>query len=377
MNKLIIITFVFVFICYIYVSYVENDLKLLENDMYNNVENFTVFRDNNFKYPSQKLKEYKGNNLNSYDDKTDFDKSLQINKYYKNIDDDLLLTKDQFVQPKSQDFFTLYNIMKTTYLNYMSDINVYARNAKNINVLIAKYEKCCTQILNKEIVIFNNNFKKMYQSRINNYLKEWLDSMLKKIKIVKGATWLEDGMPHTHGEFIIFNPSMFVSFQPSTFIHELTHVHQRIIPREYHNLYHQWGFHYYNIKEIKGFEQIVKRNRSNPDGMDCNWILKNVCKGRDYWIGAVFNSNTPNSLSACYLEAYPLVTKDDGTIVYENEKPESIPQFDDFKKLFCVSSNHYHPNEIVAQYMEYYFNSKKLKCKNYNIFVEWFENLEY
>ena len=72
--------------------------------MYNNVENFTVFRDNNFKYPSQKLKEYKGNNLNSYDDKTDFDKSLQINKYYKNIDDDLLLTKDQFVQPKSQDF---------------------------------------------------------------------------------------------------------------------------------------------------------------------------------------------------------------------------------------------------------------------------------
>ena len=60
MNKLIIITFVFVFICYIYVSYVENDLKLLENDMYNNVENFTVFRDNNFKYPSQKLKELEG-----------------------------------------------------------------------------------------------------------------------------------------------------------------------------------------------------------------------------------------------------------------------------------------------------------------------------
>ena len=164
MNKLIIITFVFVFICYIYISYVENDLNLLKNDMYNNVENFTVLRDLNFKYPSKKLKEYNGDNLKNYNDKTDFDKSLQINKYYKNIDDDLLLTKDQFVQPKSQDFFTLYNIMKTTYLNYMSDINVYARNAKNINVLISKYEKCCTQILNKEIVIFNNNFKKMYQS---------------------------------------------------------------------------------------------------------------------------------------------------------------------------------------------------------------------
>ena len=32
--------------------------------MYNNVENFKVFRDNNFKYPSQKLKNIRFTNMN-------------------------------------------------------------------------------------------------------------------------------------------------------------------------------------------------------------------------------------------------------------------------------------------------------------------------
>lgn len=375
MKNILFYTFIVVLICYIYVSYVYDNINRLKGEYYQNLENFSNFENNNSNFKKKKLV----NNLNTdFDYKHDgnFENNIKLVNYYDDINDDFILKSDQFVQNGSQDYHTLYNIIKNTYLKYMNDVNIYARKQPNINALMIKYEKFGKNITEDEIIFFNNHLKTMYDKKLNLTLKKFLDVLLPGIKIVKGNTWLENGMPHTHANYIIFNANMFKLFSYNTFIHELTHVHQRLIPQNYYQLYEMWGFYYYDLKNIKGFEEVIKRNRHNPDGLDCNWILRNSCDNKDYWIGAVYNSTVPNSLQDVNLEAYTLINQNN-VIIYNGQTPQLITQFDDFKKLFCVSSNHYHPNEIVAQYMEYYYYNKKLNCKNYNIFVKWFEKLEF
>lgn len=385
MNYLFVVTLVVVFMCYTYVSYVDNDVMrmkvemsqdynyYLKNKDKNKDENKDENKDKNKEtFTNQELK--KKYLIDSYSTDESLEDNIDVNQHFEKIMDNLIIKKSQFVQPESLHFSTLFYVMKKDYLQKMSQINIHARNSQNINNLINKYKECCQKISDAEIIKFNNNIKNMLDKMHNKKLKKWIEGLLPGIYIVKGKNWLESGMPHTHANFMILNQSFFASFRNSTFIHELTHIHQRLVYDKYLELYDKWGFYYYDIKNIKGFGDIVLHNRSNPDGMDCNWILKNVCNKKDYWIGAVFNSTVPNDILSVYLEAYPLINQN-GTVVYNGQSPQKIESFNDFKKLFCVSNNHYHPNEIAAQYMEFYYKEKKLNCKNYHIFKEWLEKL--
>jgi hypothetical protein len=227
---------------------------------------------------------------------------------------------------------------------------------------------------------------------IYNLVKYYIfgDKNKNKVIIAKGDTWLEFNMPHTHKEVIILTLEWFnnvvkkykkdyidsvLSNECMTFIHELIHIHQRANIKKYEELYNKWGFikatHIHNINEY------IYMNRLNPDGMKLDWIWN--INNKYYLIGALFDSKKPTSLLSVSYKLKELNKTDNNIFNYASNNINNITGIslissDLFMDYFGITNNHYHPNEIAAQYMEYYFSdilgdtSLGNEYEGYNIF---------
>ena len=280
-----------------------------------------------------------------------------------------------FVTPESQK--QILQTIHTTYLAHFNQPNIQARGFDTRDEMVRSYNKCLIPITDSEkqntwhrISDFVNRIS---DTRQREYIRTWLS----KIQIAKGATWLESGMPHTHANCIIMRPDWFgASFKGNTFIHELTHVIQRVDPNPWNELYTQWGF--IQATNLSGLESYLNLNRANPDGMATNWIWHSLNTDKYYWIAAVYKSAAPNSLTAVDYLAVPVnKTSRENTFKYTGVAPRRIATLAEFRDYFGIDENHYHPNEIAAQYAEYYFSEdsdKKAamnKYAGYNIFNMW------
>lgn len=245
----------------------------------------------------------------------------------------------------------------TTYLSTMNQVNRKARNFESPNHALQMCVQAYQTIPKSEK---NNAQKLVFQllektsiasPNYNKYLKHWLT----KIKIAKQKNWLEAGMPHTHLDIVILNPNWFQIPRRSTLVHEMTHVHQRLNPNDYLPLFEKWGFIYYprGINTIKGLEDKFILSRHNPDGIDLNWIWKTP-KNTYYWITAQFIRGDQISLTDVEYLAYQLETDSYGNYFYLNKIPIPLKQWKLFQDYFQIGNNHYHPNEIAAQYAEFY-----------------------
>lgn len=198
------------------------------------------------------------------------------------------------------------------------------------------------------------------------------------IIIAKGNSKLEAGMPHTHDNIIIMNSQWFNKPKFSTFIHELIHIHQRYKYSIYSNLYNQLNFHFV---KITGFDSIITRNRHNPDSFIDNitnsnirefwdWIWFCNDNNRYYWIGAVFTSITPNSLTDVEYLAYELSpSADKNSYFYNGTIPIKLQNFNEFNTYFShIDNNNYQPNEIIAEIIEKIITSYGIFTKNNNIY---------
>lgn len=118
-------------------------------------------------------------------------------------------------------------------------------------------------------------------------------------------------------------------------------------------------------------------NRLNPDGMKLDWIWN--INNKYYLIGALFDSEKPNSLLSVSYKLKELNKTDNNIFNYasnniNNNVGISLTSSDLFIDYFGITNNHYHPNEIAAQYMEYYFSdilgdtSLGNEYEGYNIF---------
>jgi len=256
------------------------------------------------------------------------------------------------------------------YLIQMNSSNKIARQAT-----ILKYNSSIQDTTQEEKEATQNLISLInFQASTKPKLKSFLNHCYNLITIAKSQDWLENGMPHTHKQTVILPQSWFneilntttrtntqrISSNGGTLIHEITHILQRVYPDKFKNLYTKhWGFK--NIEYIDNFENIKARNRANPDGMDVLWIWISPYNklNQAFWIGAVFNSYNPKALNDVEYLAYPVyeIIKDKHYKLGEQE-PLPLQTFNEFQNFFNLTINNYHPNEIVAEYMNVWFHEE-------------------
>jgi hypothetical protein len=197
-------------------------------------------------------------------------------------------------------------------------------------------------------------------------------------------------MPHTHHNIIILPSNWFyeiantttntnnnkLSSNGGTLWHEIVHILQRWYPAKFNDLYNRWNF--VKVKYLDNFKDIIARNRKNPDGLDIMWIWKYPLKRLAYWFGALFKTTNPSSLTDVDYLVYEVYKINKVSYKIKETPPKLISSCEDHYKYFNLTVNHYHPNEIVAEYMSIWFKSIcKLReaptCEAFNIFVKWLD----
>lgn len=292
------------------------------------------------------------------------------------------------------------------YLKGMNQANLSSRGCTSIDDLYNKYKNAFDDITKEEkltidkfILNLVTDIQESNNANINinndsyyNYVNKWLNT----INIAKAKPWLESGMPHTLDTTIIMDASWFIKPRKKTLLHEITHIHQRLYPLDFEDLYPLLGY-YYNPVDIKGLESIYPLNRNNPDGMDKYWLWHSNTNTNNnntnnstqnqktyWWIGAIFNTAIPNSLGDVNLMALKLDKDEDDIFYYLKQTPTKLSNLKDFVSFFGENQNNYHPNEITAKFAEWYL-VETLKNNNidneygnyegYKIYKKYYENM--
>ena len=362
------------------------NLNLLNNLNLEGYENFN--KNNNNKNNNNKNNNNKNNNNKNNNNTL----SRTNNNIKKIVNNSNLIQSLQFITDKHDNLYkSLISYISVEYLVHMDYVNIISRGFNNMIDISKKYEQeLISKITDAEKDYLNEsvNAKLLELNDISSNDKNkqsWVLNILENCKISKGQKWLEMGMPHTHSDVIIFNKSIFTNFNWNTFIHECVHIDQRKNMNKYRELYMIWGFIHTNISTIKGMENIMTRNRLNPDAIDCNWLWKCPSDNNYYWIGAVFNSITPTSLGDVSYVGLKIESDSMGNYYYNGTDSRNLNSWYEFQNYFNIKNNQYHPNEIIAEYMSIYFDennydkigfNKTMKnIKGYNIFTKWFSRL--
>ncbi len=283
----------------------------------------------------------------------------------------------KFLQPGTRPYEDLIAYWKSYYFPKFNQPNIQARGFSTINQLTSKYiNSACEQMTEDDQdrihALIASVFLKLKNSQSGvERLNVMITECLQKAYFVKGRVWLEAGMPHTHGRAVIMPESWTNNPTESTFIHELAHIHQRFWPDKYTMLYSMWGFQR-SGGIIKGLEQKVGMYRLNPDGLDMDWIWREPKSGQLYWIASLFTSLDPETIRDVEYLAFSVSPG----MVYTGSAPRPLATFTEFQEYFNINNNHYHPNEIAAQYFEYYLDNvangtSEKTCPGYEVFKQW------
>ena len=270
------------------------------------------------------------------------------------------------------------------YLQGMNQSNLSARNCTSIEELYYKYLDGFVDITEQERNRIDKFALKLLESIQNrkpsyyNYVSKWM----KTINIAKAKPWLEAGMPHTLENTIIMDADWFAKPRASTFLHEITHVQQRMYPVEFEDLYSSLGYYYYP-DYIKGMEQVYTVNRNNPDGTSTKWLWTDAKEGVQWWIGAIFTTITPSNLTDVNMVALKMEKGSDGALYYLKQNPLPLNSLKPFISFFGENPNNYHPNEMMAKFAEWYLadvlmetnRSEYYKYEGYLKYKAFFENM--
>ena len=286
------------------------------------------------------------------------------------------------------------------YMQNMNQPNLSARNCATLDELYEKYLNGFNEITTSEketidLFILNllNDIQKFTDHNSNSSYYRYVTKWLNEISIAKAKGWLEAGMPHTLDKTIVMDAEWFITPRRKTLLHELTHVHQREDELDYEDLYTELGY-YYNPENITGMDSIYPLNRNNPDGLSKFWLWKmpsllinssddtTIDTTNYWWIGAIFNTVNPDSLSDVVLVAIKLDRDNEGNFYYLKQHPTYLNKLKPFNTFFGENPNNYHPNEMTAKFAEYYLadilNEKQREFDNlegYKIYKKHFEKI--
>jgi hypothetical protein len=313
------------------------------------------------------------------------------------------------LQPASQPSYTKFINSSTPLFNasnsYLSSMNSSNLRARHITLesQLQQYSSSLLEITDADksaVNEFIGLIVEMLEMKGTNHAtrcKNFMLHMLRKIRIAKGNAWLESGMPHTHQDIIVFPAYWFneiantstrtnqikISENGGTLVHEIIHVLQRIYPAKFANLYKQWNFT--NARYIDNFNEIQKLSRANPDGLDINWIWRTPAQStisKYYWLGAIFKSPVPSSLTEVDYVAISVYDIGRGNFKMTEEAPIPLGELAELRNFYGITNNHYHPNEIVAEYFSIWFNNTIGTVPNptqgdkpaYRIFESWLDS---
>jgi hypothetical protein len=187
---------------------------------------------------------------------------------------------------------------------------------------------------------------------------------------LKVSDEIEGGLPHTRGDHIILSQSMcnqivMIKQQPiermiylgilDLLIHEQMHVFQRTHPGHCDSMYTDlWGFK--KSDAITGCRWLAEHHLANPDAVDCSWVLPVTAAGTTSYLWPIVVFAEGDAIKTMpgdfRMLAISLQKSEAGFSVElaDDERPaaqdlKSVPQF---RELFPLSSNIYHPNEASA-----------------------------
>jgi hypothetical protein len=233
------------------------------------------------------------------------------------------------------------------------------------------------------------NFNKFYSDVIESIpLKKRHVFLRPELKIAKG-NMLENGYPHTHNDIVVFDKAYYnqlknyqnldkVKYNAKVLIHEIVHIKQRDDPTFYDKLYKEWGFQSmsYQYLEKNIPTNIVSRIRVNPDELPDYrfWVWKNKVIPL-----VVYSSFEVTKINQIEFIGCEWAKKGN-----EINNFSHLEDFEDFNLFFGIDNNHYHPNEILAEYQSIYYNELQgekiseeiTNSDGYKIYKKFINNLE-
>jgi hypothetical protein len=251
------------------------------------------------------------------------------------------------------------------YFNRFNKIDLDVRNLNNVNIL-ETYLDNINDFNIKEKYIINNNVRSILDNISEENKKKFLFNNKWRFVMFEN---LENNFPHTHSNMIFLPKFMLKNkLDTETLIHEKVHIYQRFYPNVFHQLYTKyWHFQKRNIKNIYLIDNI---SRSNPDGIDNNWVF--TYKNINIILISLFNDN-PRSLGD--VTNYGVYLDKDFNI----KTPLNIKKLNDikvFKHFFGTMYTHnYHPNELSADIISKHVLNENNNSPAYNNFLKWWSKI--
>jgi len=259
--------------------------------------------------------------------------------------------------PNIEEIKNKLTVNKNSYFEFFKLLDAQARNIKfSFKDFQEKYNSSILEIDQKE----KNNFDRFYKDVVNMIpLKKRHQILIPNLKIAK-FSGIENDYPHTHSDIIFFSKSVFENdlsnYQSlennknllslaKTLIHEINHIKLRQNPTMYDTLFNQWGFKSISPQYLNQTlpNNIISRIRINPDELPDYrfWVWRNKSIPL-----AIYSSTDITSISDTIIIS----------VDWNNPKKYTyLDDDDDFIDYFKIHVNHYHPNEILAEYHSIYF----------------------
>ena len=277
--------------------------------------------------------------------------------------------------PSVNEIKTIYN--NSSYFDRLNSIDIKTRSLENTDV-INNYINNIEEISINERQLITNTIRKLLDNLIEKNKKNFLYTTWNFAKFSN----LENNFPHTHGNIIFISKLMLTNelYNQSieTLVHEKVHVFQRADPELFIDLYtNYWNFKKHKINNINVVDKI---SRSNPDGVDNNWIFS--YNGINVVLISLFNKN-PNSISDTTNYGIYL---DENLNIITPIKKKPILKIKEFTGFFGMLHNNYHPNEISADVIaKHVINNNNTNNNNnnnnnnkpiaYNNFIKWWNKI--
>lgn len=274
-------------------------------------------------------------------------------------------------------FFLLYkrNIVNFTN-NTVIDNKYYLTHFNKLDYKLRNCNKHkCLNIYNNFTKLFTNKEKgivKNLKNNINNVINKLFSKNIFIYDFIKVDNSIENGLPHTRGNFIIYSQKLYDNFNNlgNNFIfnnkryfdlmfHELFHIFQRNNPKLINILYSDyWNLIKYKKDLPKKLKNIV---RTNPDALpNNNWIFK--IDNKYIMPLCIYNIDSYDitDTKTIYLELNNNIEFIDINKFY------SLNDLKSYSKYYGIyNSNNYHPNELSSSIFE-----KVIYNNYYNINVE-------
>lgn len=246
-------------------------------------------------------------------------------------------------------------------ITYFTEMNEFDRKVKGNTIQNCDLIKEWTSD-EKGIVLEMINYAQLAKKCVFGFQRKIMSTPWKFVKV---SSRVENGFPHTHND-IIFLPENYLTTLVNNnktqttskiyydlgniIIHEKVHVWQRQEPEIFVPLYKMLNFE--KVKFTGKTKRWLKKNlRTNPDGMDIEWIYMNK-DGQYYVLGSLWRNN-PTSLSDIDNVAIPVIPNKTHSLwsVQTDNTDDIIPITDlsNWHDIIGLTSNHYHPNEISAE----------------------------